>query len=112
MPRALDWGFRQVPRGVAILFACALIAIVLDALLFQYVTKSIAEATQEIIAARTEVDQLDAAKDMLLDAETGARGFLLTGRPEYLEPYAAATSRANTILAAIAAMPGSSESEK
>src|SRR5579859_1943925 len=26
----------------------------------------------------------------LLDAETGQRGFLLTGRPEYLEPYNAA----------------------
>jgi PAS domain S-box-containing protein len=101
-----------VPRGVAILFACALIAIVLDALLFQYVTKSIAEATQEIIGARAEVDQLVAAKDMLLDAETGARGFLLTGRPEYLEPYAAATSRTTTILAAIAGMPGGNESEK
>ena len=112
MPRALDWGFREVPRGVAILFACALIAIVLDALLFQYVTKSIAEATQEIITARLEVDRLAAAKDMLLDAETGARGFLLTGRPEYLEPYAAATSRAAPILAAIAAMPGDNESEK
>ncbi len=29
----------------------------------------------------------------LKDAETGQRGFLLTGREEYLEPYQAAVSR-------------------
>jgi len=31
--------------------------------------------------------------DGLLDAETGQRGFLLTGRPEYLDPYRAASSQ-------------------
>ena len=114
MMKLLDWRPRYLPlpRAVAILFACALIAIILDALLFQRVTNSIAVATEEILAARAQVDNLVAARDLLLDAETGARGFLLTGRPEFLEPYDSATARANTILNAIAAAPRDNASEQ
>jgi len=94
-----------VPRGMAILFACGLIAIVADSLLFHYVTTAISESTQEIIAVRDQVDQLDAAHDALVDAETAARGFLLTGRPENLQSYTAAAARANAISAALKASP-------
>ena len=38
-------------------------------------------------------DGLDALKDAILDAETGQRGYLLTGERKYLEPYEAAVSR-------------------
>jgi signal transduction histidine kinase len=34
----------------------------------------------------------------ILDAETGSRGFLLTGDPRYLEPYDAAVTRIGTVL--------------
>lgn len=43
----------------------------------------------------------------LLNAETGQRGFLLTGRPEYLEPYHAGSRAAERGLAALAAASGS-----
>jgi PAS domain S-box-containing protein len=112
MVKRLDWGPRGLPRSTGILFACALAAIILDALLFHYVTRSIAVATEEIIAARAQVDNLVAARDLLLDAETGARGFLLTDRPEFLEPFDSASARASTILNAIAAAPHDNASEQ
>jgi PAS domain S-box-containing protein len=102
MVKTFDWGFHPPPRGVAILFACALAVVTLDALLFHYVTTSVARTTQGVEAARTQLDQFDEATDLLVDAETGVRGFLLVNRPEYLQPYDAATTRVGPLLDVIA----------
>jgi two-component system cell cycle sensor histidine kinase/response regulator CckA len=42
--------------------------------------------------------------DGLLDAETGQRGFLLTGRPEYLEPYRSALNQSPSQISELAAL--------
>src|ERR1700689_2097674 len=56
-------------------------------------TNAYLDATAE--AARTiEIrDGVHAWTASLLDAETGARGYLATGQPEFLEPYRAALDR-------------------
>jgi PAS domain S-box-containing protein len=92
----------SMPRGVAIPFACALLVVILQALVSQYVINSVAETTRDIDLARARLDQLDEARELLIDAETGVRGFLLIGRPEYLDPYNSAAAPANEILADIA----------
>jgi PAS domain S-box-containing protein len=102
MVKTFGWGFHPPPRGVAILFACALTVVLLDALLFHYVTTSFARTTQGIEAARAQLDYFDNATDLLVDAETGVRGFLLVNRPEYLQPYEAATARVGRLLDGIA----------
>ena len=94
-----------LPRRMAILLACGLIAIVADALLFHYVTTSTSEATQEIIATRAQIDQLDAAHDALLEVQAAARGLVLTGDNELLQSYAAARARAQSVLDALASQP-------
>jgi len=43
--------------------------------------------TQQLETFRTAQDALERLQSSLLDAETGQRGYLLTGRPAYLEPY-------------------------
>jgi PAS domain S-box-containing protein len=102
MVKTFAWGFHPPPRGVAILFACALAVVMLDGLLFHYVTTSVARTTQGIETARAQLDRFDDATDLLVDAETGVRGFLLVNRPEYLQPYEAATARMGPLLDAIA----------
>lgn len=47
------------------------------------------ERIEEYTATRTAVNRL---LQLVLDAETGSRGYLLTGDPRYLEPYSAAVS--------------------
>ena len=105
MRRLHDWRMSYLPRGMAILFACGLIAIVLDALLINYVTTAVSRQTQEAIATQARFDQLDSARDAIVDAETAVRAFLLTGRAENLEPYTAAVARAKTLLETLAAAP-------
>lgn len=47
------------------------------------------ERIEEYTATRTAVNRL---LQLVLDAETGSRGYLLTGDPRYLEPYNAAVA--------------------
>ncbi len=67
-------------------------------------------AAGALIAQRTSRDAADAISartlraatvqmmDALLSAETGQRGYLLTGRPEYLAPYTKAVSRVPVLM--------------
>lgn len=55
-------------------------------------------------AARTQIQTL---LRRLIDAETGQRGYLLTGRKEYLQPYDAAQQDVTTALEALKVVYGS-----
>lgn len=52
-------------------------------------------ATANIEQAQQTRDSLNALMRHVLDAETGQRGYLLTGDERYLEPYNAATAEIN-----------------
>ncbi|MEP6943234.1 MAG: CHASE3 domain-containing protein [Betaproteobacteria bacterium] len=111
MVRVFDGNPWFVPRGVAVLFAGALLAVILDAFLFSYVIDSVEDNARTIQAARLQIDQLVAAKDLLQDAETGQRGYLLTGREEYLEPYVAATRNVDSVVAKVISARDASAAE-
>jgi signal transduction histidine kinase len=83
---------------MTVLFVVALLAVILDAFLFFHVITSVAENAREIQAARAQIDQLVAIRDILQDAETSQRGYLLTGRDEYLEPYLEAVRKFDTVV--------------
>jgi len=58
-----------------------------------------------IQVARGQIDQLVAVRDLLQDAETGQRGYLLTGREVYLQPYLDATHNIDAVLAKVVTVP-------
>ena len=49
------------------------------------------EANRQVIRTHQVLENLESAISLLKDAETGQRGFLLTGQDQYLDPYNAAT---------------------
>ena len=53
----------------------------------------LAESVDEAVGLNGLNDRLDRVFSILLDAETGQRGFTITGLPEYLEPYEEARRR-------------------
>ena len=55
-------------------------------------TEQLLETNNWVIHTHQVIEKLDSVSSMLQDAETGERGFLLTGEAEYLAPYAAARS--------------------
>ncbi|HET8901838.1 MAG TPA: CHASE3 domain-containing protein, partial [Holophagaceae bacterium] len=60
-------------------------------------TQASAESRSKVNAA---LQTLERGISQLKDAETGQRGFLLTGRPEYLAPYETGRSQAAATLEA------------
>lgn len=88
LPHNLAW------VGLAAALAAALVVAVGE-LSYQRSSASLEQLAQRS-AAHTTIQNL---LRRLLDAETSQRGYLLTGRPEYLEPYAQAAADIEAALA-------------
>ena len=73
-------------------FAAALIAIVLMAVATIASLRSSKAANDWVAHSHQVREALDEALLMAVNAETGERGFLITGREEYLEPYRTGTA--------------------
>ncbi len=100
-PQAAPALFRA--RWLTLLTMLVLAGIVVLTALFAYRSVGASLAAQDTLAASSRVSQL---LSTLQDAETGQRGYLLTGRDEYLQPYEAARARLGPELDQVAADPG------
>ena len=78
--------------GLAALGAALVALLVISGMSYQD-WKRYSLVSEQSQRARRILTLNEALIGQLLDAETGQRGFLLTGRPEYLEPYNAALDR-------------------
>ncbi len=76
-----------LPMGAIIGFAAALVAVVLIAF-FSYRSLNVRASTADRVAATiTSIERLRSLLSNFKDAETGQRGYLLTGSERYLDPY-------------------------
>ncbi len=69
-----------------------LAALVLFAWVIAVNTRNLVAETKRVERTRTLIAELESTLSTLKDAETGQRGYLLTGTPEYLEPYDSAVA--------------------
>jgi PAS domain S-box-containing protein len=72
-------------------FAAALLVLILDVALTAYNLRVLIRGSARMRQGRETIVEVERALSMLKDAETGQRGYLLTGDPSYLAPHAAAT---------------------
>lgn len=86
---------RLIPKKLTAAFAIALTVVIADALVcYQNITKLI--YNEQLVKNSQQVRQgLQSTLSTLQDAETGQRGYLLTGKDNYLEPYFSALSQIN-----------------
>ncbi len=84
----------SLPKSVISLPAALLAAVILIGINETGYRRS-TEALQEIEQAQQTRVELGRLLQQMLDAETGQRGFLLTGDERYLQPYQAATAGLN-----------------
>jgi CheY-like chemotaxis protein/CHASE3 domain sensor protein len=73
-------------------FLLAVIAVLVIALLSYQSLQATAESSRSLTRAIEVLAQLNTVLSTLKDAETGQRGFLLTGEESYLEPFTTAKS--------------------
>jgi PAS domain S-box-containing protein len=80
-------------RGPVIAVALLVVALVADAVLSLHNIREVATSVQWVSHTNEVLSRLEAVLSTLKDAETGQRGYLLTGEPAYLEPYRDAVDR-------------------
>jgi len=80
-------------RGPVIAVALLVLALVADAVLSLHNIREVATSVQWVSHTNEVLSRLEAVLSTLKDAETGQRGYLLTGEPAYLEPYRDALDR-------------------
>lgn len=73
------------------LFAAAALVLIVDVWLTVSNVRTLTSGTMRVRRSREAVTEIERALSLLKDAETGQRGFLLTGDESYLEPYLEAT---------------------
>jgi PAS domain S-box-containing protein len=83
-PNASNW---PTPRILAIGYLIAIAALVLNALITFWNLSAIQTTWDTLLGGRDFVRGIDGVVLNLKDAETGQRGYLLTGDARYLEPY-------------------------
>jgi PAS domain S-box-containing protein len=79
-----------LPRRLRALFMAALAVAVIAGAILLVNLWYLRGTTQQLETFRLTQDALERLQSSLLDAETGQRGYLLTGRPAYLGPYESA----------------------
>ncbi|MCB1888033.1 MAG: CHASE3 domain-containing protein [Rhodocyclaceae bacterium] len=81
-----------------VLLACGC-ALALTLLVSSYLQSSLGlDALDEVLAQSAQVDHMDQLQLLLVDSETGVRGYLLTAEPFYLEPYETAAPAIGALL--------------
>src|SRR5215204_5297935 len=91
---------RQIPLAFSLALA---LLVVVGVAAYRNIDSLISTAAQ-VTRTRAVIAKLEEVLSTLKDAETGQRGFLLTGDERYLEPYRAATGRLGAELAELQQM--------
>jgi PAS domain S-box-containing protein len=88
-----DQNVRTIPRTAEALSFVLAIAVVISIAVYSYFDwEELRRSNHDVEQTRLIVDRADGILSALKDAETGQRGFLLTGKRQYLEPYNRALS--------------------
>jgi PAS domain S-box-containing protein len=84
---------RTLTRGQIVAIALLICALVADAVLSIFNIREVANSVQWVSHTQEVLAKLEEVLSTLKDAETGQRGYLLTGDQRYLEPHEQALAR-------------------
>jgi signal transduction histidine kinase len=82
-------------------FAVALIFILANAIVSFQAANTLTSNYQRVLETEEAITKVEEVFSIVKDAETGQRGFLLTSRPEFLEPYNSAVEKIDQHLEAL-----------
>lgn len=95
------WNHASIRAQGGILALIPVIAVVVSFVFALYGNRNREWIESDIQRKFQMVRQLNDLSSLMVDAETGERGFLLTRRPEYLEPYRTAVDRITPTIAGL-----------
>ncbi|HEV3162649.1 MAG TPA: CHASE3 domain-containing protein [Isosphaeraceae bacterium] len=101
-----------VAKKVLSAFALALLVLIGLGLFSYHTVSTLMAANASRSQARTFLIELEATLSLLKDAETGQRGFLLTGDESYLEPYQSAVQQTDRNLDGLGSLIGDDPAQR
>ncbi len=90
---------RAPERLLLVLFAVAIVVLIADAALSYHAIRTITENQNRVTRSEDILDELNITLSLMKDAETGQRGYLLTGDERYLAPYTGSAAAVQSHLA-------------
>ena len=97
----------SIPPHVIVGFAAGVVAVLVSSFMSLQALEAQIQQAQASTAATTIHNQLERALSAVKDAETGQRGYLLTGEESYAEPFVASRERVRGILIAMTSLVAS-----
>lgn len=88
----------SIQNKMIIVFSAVVLIVVLVSLTTYRNAFRLIDANRMVIHTHKVQEELEAILSLIKDAETGQRGFLLTGDTQYLEPYLSATGSLEQML--------------
>lgn len=88
----------SIENKIVIVFSAVVLIIVLVSLTTYRNAFHLIDANQLVIHTHEVREEMEQILSLIKDAETGQRGFLLTGNEQYLEPYHSATASLDQML--------------
>ncbi len=99
----MGWLYRVNARLIGA-FVVPLVVLCVVGVLAYRNTNTLEETSGQVVHTYEVLDALDGIKELLKDAETGQRGFLITGADAYLTPYDNASSATTSAVDAVAVL--------
>ena len=91
-------------RNLVISFSISLLLLLASSITSYISIRNLLESQRLVDHTNTVIIKLENAISVMKDAETGQRGYLLTGETAFLEPYTGALSKVNRLMDEIAQM--------
>ncbi|QRK10258.1 methyl-accepting chemotaxis protein [Archangium violaceum] len=88
----------SIGKKIALGFGLSLLVLLAVALVAYQGARQLTETAEKLVESRDQGRAIREVRSSLVDAETGQRGFLLTGEERYLEPYEQALRELNSEL--------------
>jgi signal transduction histidine kinase len=88
--RCERWLFQLGNRALAVALALVVFGIVVNAVVAFVSIQTISDRDAWVVHTHAVLAQISTVQTDLLDAQTGARGYVITGAPSYLGPYTSA----------------------
>src|SRR4051812_44655232 len=85
-------------RNLSFGFGLSLLILILSTIASYISIDSLLVSSDQVASTHSFIKELDNVTGALVDAETGQRGFLLTGDNNFLDPYRGASTRATAAL--------------
>ena len=102
----------SLEKKIPLAFLLAIILLIVLAV-FAYRSVSTLDETIELeIHAQEVVQKLDSVLTNMIDVETGMRGYVLTGKEDFLEPFQSAEQQAKDNIAALRRLVSNSPTQK